>query len=148
MDLHRWFINFHNWIMGLHNWIYGDSWFELRSSISFDLWRSIIHNSIHGALQFAVMELQTICGSVGAKRRTHRTFPMARPKCLMGNFPNLYRIYKAHQTHVWWTMKVFLPTLLWRSIIHMMKLHNIHTYYYGAPWLKCRRSFIISWVAP
>ena len=62
MDLHRWFMNFHNWIMGLHNWIYGDSWFELWSSISFDLWRSIIHNSIHGALQFAVMELQTICG--------------------------------------------------------------------------------------
>ena len=32
---------------------------------------------------------------------------MARPKCLMGNFTNLYRIYKAHQTNVWWTMKVF-----------------------------------------
>ena len=54
MDLHRWFVNFRNWIMGLHNWIYGDSWFELWSSISFDLWRSITHNSIHGALQFAV----------------------------------------------------------------------------------------------
>ena len=46
----------------LHNWIYGDSWIELWSSISFDLWRSITHNSIHGTLQFAVMELQTICG--------------------------------------------------------------------------------------
>ena len=62
MDLHRWFVNFRNWIMGLHNWIYGDSWFELWSSTSFDIWRSITHNSIHGALQFAVMELQTICG--------------------------------------------------------------------------------------
>ena len=35
---------------------------ELWSSISFDLWRSVTHNSIHGALQFAVMELHTICG--------------------------------------------------------------------------------------
>ena len=42
--------------------------------------------------------------SAGEKRRT---FPMARPKCLMGNLTNLYRIYKAHQTNVWWTMKVF-----------------------------------------
>ena len=45
--------------------------------------------------------------SVSEKRRTRRTFPMARPKCLMGIFTNLYRIYKAHQTNVWWTMKVF-----------------------------------------
>ena len=66
MDLHNssWISidDFRNWIMGLHNWIYGDSWFELWSSISFDLWWSITHNSIHWALQFAVMELQTICG--------------------------------------------------------------------------------------
>ena len=45
--------------------------------------------------------------SVGEKRRTRQTFLMARPKCLMGNFTNSYRIYKAHQTNVWWTMKVF-----------------------------------------
>ena len=45
--------------------------------------------------------------SAGEKRRTRRTFPMARRKCLMGNFTYLYRIYKAHQTNVWWTMKVF-----------------------------------------
>ena len=38
--------------------------------------------------------------SVGKKRRTHRTFPMARPKCLMGDFTNFYGIYKAHQTNV------------------------------------------------
>ena len=42
--------------------------------------------------------------SVGEK---HRTFPMARPKCLMGDFTNLYGIYTAHQTNVWWTMQVF-----------------------------------------
>ena len=41
-----------------------------------------------------------IITSVGEKRRTRQTFPMARPKCLMGNFTNLYRIYKAHQTNV------------------------------------------------
>ena len=45
--------------------------------------------------------------SVGKKRRTHRTFPMARPKCLMGDFTNFYGIYKAHQTNVRWTIKVF-----------------------------------------
>ena len=45
--------------------------------------------------------------SVGEKHRTHRTFPMARPKCLMGDFTNLYGIYTAHQTNVWWTTQVF-----------------------------------------
>ena len=45
--------------------------------------------------------------SEGEKRRTRRTFPMARPKCQMGDFTNLYEIYKAHQTNVWWIMKVF-----------------------------------------
>ena len=38
--------------------------------------------------------------SVGEKRRTHRTFPMASPKCLMADFTNLYGIYKAHKTNV------------------------------------------------
>ena len=32
---------------------------------------------------------------------------MARPRCLMRDFTNLNRIYKAHWTNVWWTMKVF-----------------------------------------
>ena len=72
MDLHRWFVNFRNWIIALHTWIYGDSWFELWSSISFDLWRS----------QFDSWS-STIC------------------------------CYGA-------------PNNLWGSIIHMMKLHNIH----------------------
>ena len=45
--------------------------------------------------------------SASEKRQIHQTFPMARPKCLMGDFTNLYRIYKAHQTNVWWTMKDF-----------------------------------------
>ena len=36
-----------------------------------------------------------------------RTCPMPKPKCLMRGFINLNRIYKAHQTNVWWTMKVF-----------------------------------------
>ena len=39
--------------------------------------------------------------------RTCWTFLMARPKCLMRDFTNLNRIYKAHRTNVWWTMKVF-----------------------------------------
>ena len=45
--------------------------------------------------------------SAGEKGRTHRTFPKVRPKCLMEDFTNLYGIYKAHQTNVWWTMQVF-----------------------------------------
>ena len=39
--------------------------------------------------------------------RTCRTFPLARPKCLMIDFTNLNRIYKDHPTNVWWTMNVF-----------------------------------------
>ena len=39
-------------------------------------------------------------GSIGEKRRTRQKFPMARPKCLMGDFINLYGIYKTHQTNV------------------------------------------------
>ena len=46
-------------------------------------------------------------GSGVEKRRTCRTYPMARPKCLMVNFTNSYRICKGHQTNVWWAMKVF-----------------------------------------
>ena len=43
---------------------------------------------------------------------------MARPKCLMRDFANLSRIYKAHQTNVWWTMKVFW--LHWNTILHII----------------------------
>ena len=55
------------------------------------------------------------CSVLAKTVPTHQTFPKARPKCLMGNFTNSYRIYKAHQTDIWWTMKVFclhcvLPT--------------------------------------
>ena len=35
-------------------------------------------------------------GSVGEKHRTHQAFPMARPKCLMGDFTNLYGIYTVY----------------------------------------------------
>ena len=48
--------------------------------------------------------------SSGKKRRTHQTFPMARrprPKWLMKDEKFHRFIYKAHQTNVWWTMKVF-----------------------------------------
>ena len=38
---------------------------------------------------------------------------MARPKCLMRDFINLNRLYKAHRTNVWWIMKVF--RLHWRN---------------------------------
>ena len=62
--------------------------------------------------------------SVGEK---HQTFPMTRPKYLMGNFTNLYRIYKAHQTNVWWTMEVFRLHCWWHyclpAIIHHANSH-------------------------
>ena len=48
-----------------------------------------------------------VMDSVHENHRTHRTFPMAGPKCLMRDFTNLNRIYKAHRTYVWWIMKVF-----------------------------------------
>ena len=49
----------------------------------------------------------TYIGSVHENHRTHRTFSVARPKCLMRDFTNLNRILKAHRTNVWWIMKVF-----------------------------------------
>ena len=59
--------------------------------------------------------------SVGKRRWTHRTFPMAWPKSLMEDFTNLYGIYKAHQTNVWWTMQVFhlhwLCAIFWCHIL-------------------------------
>ena len=42
----------------------------------------------------------TIC----SVQENHRTFLIARPKCLMRDFTNLNRIYKAHRTNVWWIM--------------------------------------------
>ena len=45
--------------------------------------------------------------SVHENHRTCQTFPMARPKCLMRDFTNFNRIYKAHIINVWWTMNVF-----------------------------------------
>ena len=76
--------------------------------------------------------------SVGEKRRTSLTFPMARPKCLMGDFTNLYGMYKAHQTNVWWTMKAF--RLHWyktffvgtgipiKTIVKLSYLYNCNSY--------------------
>ena len=51
------------------------------------------------------LTITVIKTSVGEKRRPCQTVPMDRPKCLMGDFTNLYGIYKAHQKNVWWTMK-------------------------------------------
>ena len=45
--------------------------------------------------------------SVHENHRTCQTFPMARRKCLIRDFTKLNRTYTAHQTNIWWTMKVF-----------------------------------------
>ena len=50
--------------------------------------------------------------SVHRWQRTHQTFQIARPKCLR-DFMNLNRIYKAYQTNVSWTMKVFSTVNFW-----------------------------------
>ena len=59
MDLHNslWISIDDLWISVIELWasIIGFMEIELWSSISFDLWRSITHNSIHGDLQFAVI---------------------------------------------------------------------------------------------
>ena len=52
----------------------------------------------------------------------HRILPMAKAKCLVGDLTNLYSIYKAHQTNVWWSMKVF--RLHWRFQKVPLKVHT------------------------
>ena len=98
MDLHNslWISIDDLWISVIELWapIIGFMEIELWSSISFDLWRSITHHSIHGDLQFAVI----------------------------------------------WSPKQFAE-------IHHPHDEAPQYTYYGAPWLKCRRSFIISWIA-
>ena len=42
------------------------------------------------AFKFNPSPLKKNGRSVGEKRWTHLTFPMARPKCLMGDFTNFY----------------------------------------------------------
>ena len=54
--------------------------------------------------------------SVGEKRQT---FLMARFNCLMGNFTNLYRIYKAHPTNVRWTMEFFRLHWIFVFFVHI-----------------------------
>ena len=52
--------------------------------------------------------------SVHENHRTRWTFPMARPKCLMIDFTNLIRIYKAHWTNCLMNYESFSGTLLTR----------------------------------
>ena len=54
--------------------------------------------------------------SVQENHTTHRTFLMAGPICLMRDFKNLNRILKAHQTNVWWIMKVFQEHCSYASV--------------------------------
>ena len=67
-------------------------------------------------------------GSVNKNHRTCRTFPMARPTCLMRDFIILNRIYKAHRTNVWWIMTVFLATLPWNLSILRIPLNSISNF--------------------
>ena len=71
----------------------------------------------------------TLCISVHENHRTHRTFPMARPKCLMRDFTNLNRIYKAHRKNVSWIMKVFQ--------VHWCMCSAHERWRYIATWSRC-----------
>ena len=64
--------------------------------------------------------------SVHENHRTCRTFAMTKPKCLMGDFTNLNRIYKAPQTNVWWTMKVFRLHCTKSLLEPLVRLSGIH----------------------
>ena len=77
--------------------------------------------------------------SVHENHQTHQTFLMPRPKCLMRDFTNLKRIYKAHQTNVWWIMKVFRlhcyndktavrPSYLYKEVLHQ-NMSTIHIHF-------------------
>ena len=62
--------------------------------------------------------------SVGKKCRTCQTFPTVKPKYLARDLTNLNRIYKAHQTNEWWTMKVFRSH--WDDIFKCIFMNENH----------------------
>ena len=78
--------------------------------------------TILGGLYWGVPSVHENC-------RTCRTFFMARAKCPMRDFVNFNRIYKAHRTIVWWTMKVF-------------RLHWVPLYHYSYHMICATISFI------
>ena len=84
---------------------------------------------------------------IGHVRR--RTFPMARPKCLMRDFTNLNTIHKAHRTNVWWTMKVFqlhcnADLAYWCLYMASMTYHSEAR----TKWLPlCRQHFQMNFLA-
>ena len=73
-----------------------------------------------------------VLNNVHENQQTRRTFPMARHKCLMSDFTNLNRIYKAHRTNVWWIMKVFRVHWSWSDQIQCVQ---------GAMWLEILYEF-------
>ena len=86
--------------MNRQPWKHLGSWMNHHSTAS----------QLTGLLPTMIADIRPRCvgnSSVHENHRTCRTFPMTGPKCLMRDFTNLNRIYKAHWTNVWWTMKVF-----------------------------------------
>ena len=59
--------------------------------------------------------LKRMLCSVHQNHQTRRIFPMDKSNCLMRDFTNLNRIYKAHRTNIWWTLKVFRLQWLWMN---------------------------------
>ena len=64
---------------------------------------------------------------------------MVRPKCLTGDFTNLCRIYKAHQTNAKWTLKVFHLHCWWsRYLVKMSSVQSQWTLLIiSEQWLVC-----------
>ena len=77
--------------------------------------------------------------NVAEKCWTHQTFPMVRPKFLTGDFTNLCRIYKAHQTNAKWTLKVFHLHCWWsRFLVKMSSVQCQWTLLIiSKQWLVC-----------
>ena len=69
--------------------------------ISEVLWDSPESNfTVSGEATILNNDFENYTSSVRENHWTHRTFPMARPKCLMRDFTNLNRILKAHRPNV------------------------------------------------
>ena len=86
--------------------------------------------------------------SVHKNHRTHRTFPMARPKCLMRDFTNSNKIYKAHRANIWWIMKVLgVHCTWWVFLLQNIFYSKDYTQErkYAIPYTKHSNIIKLSW---
>ena len=69
---------------------------------------AVLEKCLDSSSLFNPLALGDALYAVRAKNMRYiRHFQWLGPDVWWGDFTNWYRIYKAHQTNVWWTMKVF-----------------------------------------